>query len=109
MTHLEQAITDAIEKGGWKNDFYNLLAERKEEIVEIALLDPAFWHALGKARGWADTVDYPVETVTTGKKEMVSTKECLYHHHRLIDALHEADAKGMEQGEAIELFFKELA
>jgi hypothetical protein len=34
MTHIERTIKEAVEKGG------------------AAFLDPSFWQALGKARGW---------------------------------------------------------
>lgn len=50
MTHIEQAIRDAAEKGGY--------AERKDSMETGTawrnrfILDPAFWQALGKARGW---------------------------------------------------------
>lgn len=59
MSHLEQAIKDAVEKGGWGRgempygatalDFYQFVLSTGNQTF---LLDPAFWQALGKARGW---------------------------------------------------------
>lgn len=62
MTHLEQAIKDAVEKGGYKSSFevrtfepaarmFGLATAKKMHDSHI-LSDPAFWQALGKARGW---------------------------------------------------------
>lgn len=50
MTHIEQAIKDAVEKGQYRpteNWFRGVLIENNG-----FLLDPSFWQALGKARGW---------------------------------------------------------
>jgi hypothetical protein len=56
MTHIEQAIKDAID-GGWKgatarseNFFHQALMSAWGH--GLAALDAAFWQALGKARGW---------------------------------------------------------
>jgi hypothetical protein len=53
MTALEQAIRDA-EKGGYVTGFmYDRLAAIDPlYAAEILLLDPKWWQALGKARGW---------------------------------------------------------
>lgn len=74
-THLEQAIRDAVEKGGYKNIpesglTFNLDTEHEDYpraiwysqeypgegsviiTTQEILLDPLFWQALGKARGW---------------------------------------------------------
>ena len=57
MNALEQAIRDAIGKGGWKHPYND--AESKEEIYQLAAhywqdtcMDADFWRALGRARGW---------------------------------------------------------
>lgn len=77
MTATEQIIKDAIE-GGWRGDEsvakgvfengdffggnahwkYPLHRMIKRVSVEVMLLDPAFWQAVGKTRGWIDE-DYP--------------------------------------------------
>lgn len=49
MTALETVIRDAVEKGGY--DYHSEMPPFHAELCEI-LLDPAFWRALGKARGW---------------------------------------------------------
>lgn len=52
MNYVEQAIRDAKEKGGYKEIwFYG-----REDNPSWVLLDPDFWRALGKAKGW-DSVD----------------------------------------------------
>ena len=71
LNHTQQIIQDAIQ-GGWKKivlsqvwgdsySYYNdpgigLLHTSK---VQIALLDPLFWEAVGKMRGWGVTTDNP--------------------------------------------------
>lgn len=50
MNNLEQAIKDAVEKGGYNDIAGWFDCEGRES--EHRLLDPAFWSALGKARGW---------------------------------------------------------
>lgn len=54
MTYIEQAIKEAVEKGGYtawgglpiKPDQYGFM-----------LLDTDFWQSLGKARGWEEKWD----------------------------------------------------
>ena len=79
MTEIETTINDAIE-GGWKNSFLvtrpqdaykaklkiimlrfeeceggGWTSKHKENIpLSEALLDPKFWQAVGKTRGWAN-------------------------------------------------------
>lgn len=92
MKYLESAIKDAVEKGGYfpsyNFDSYSFGMEgsigmNKREITGI-LLDPAFWSALGKARGW-DEID---------------SKMWLYRWHDLIDFI--------ASGGDIEGYFKTL-
>lgn len=49
---LEQAIRDAVEKGGWVCGACVEPLRNYHWYKEAILLDPAFWQALGKARGW---------------------------------------------------------
>jgi len=74
MTYIEQAIKEAVEKGGYHEgyhlahfgDFGDVLfaadkgARSIAVVVAEILLDPSFWQALGKARGWDATVAIPV-------------------------------------------------
>ena len=84
MNHVQQAIRDAAEKGGyryrwWKvndleqNEGYNGL--RLRALTEH-LHDPDFWKALAKARKWEDANAWR------------------FHWHRFID--HLADGKDAE-------------
>lgn len=168
MTYLEQAIRDAVEKGGYepyRHHFIDLENESKElapkpYLIELStdghehfecphstivmhwsedddarvnwennelafstdkmLLDPAFWQALGKARGWLAQVmrKCPVkdciECTFTDEETycrkhghlMVLTayvhksEEWLKNWHRLIDHL--------AAGKDVESFFEEL-
>jgi hypothetical protein len=65
MTHIEQAIRDAVMKGEYKRRHYRHsdYTEEQQQLVdwpmERILLDPAFWQALGKARGWKMERDCP--------------------------------------------------
>lgn len=90
MTAIEQAIKEAIEKGGFlvngtrtngvkiyirKANNYNkhsrysthILDGLNSEIGEVSLesifLDPLFWQALGKARGWGNGSKFPIWSV----------------------------------------------
>lgn len=72
MTAIETAFRDAVEKGGWmphgKKPYlhqgrYEVLIDTSASSAgawlvsyEMAALDPSFWQALGKARGW-DYID----------------------------------------------------
>lgn len=57
MTHLEQAIRDAVEKGEYEKEIA-FPRDGQEKLmlhdwsIKATLLDPAFWRALGRARGW---------------------------------------------------------
>jgi hypothetical protein len=106
MTYIEQAIRDAVEKGGWKPKdvemhkvtsltfhdgllklygTYNKTQRDLEHILqEQIFLDPAFWQALGKARGWPDNY------LSSAPQEM----GWFYNWHRLIT--HLADGKDAE-------------
>lgn len=57
MTHIEQAIEEAVQKGGYIFDYEKHEIDKGgSDAVPTAqiLLDLSFWQALGKARGWGD-------------------------------------------------------
>lgn len=102
MTHLETAIRDAVEKGGYK--FGGMTKKQFLKtwyiFVEKTLLDPAFWASLGKAREW-----FEWETCAKHHNDGVDTEDydekcpiCVWH--RLIDTL--------ASGDSVENFFKTL-
>ena len=94
MTHIEQAIEEA-QSQGWKPQvqaFFRAQDPSYEEGLRDVnstslFLDPSFWQALGKARGWVDSRSLVLEGWA-------------YYWHDFIDHL----ASG---GDA-ESFFKEL-
>lgn len=130
MTYLEQAIRDSVENGGYEgirlSDYdANGLPGNANDLIRgglerYALIDPLFFQALGKARGWFAQVmrKCPVkdciectftEEETYCRKHghlMVLTayvhksEEWLKNWHRLIDHL--------AAGKDIESFFEEL-
>jgi len=90
MTHTEQAIKEAAEKGGYDDSAVHLVLDAMTQYdydatVNLIVLDPLFWQALGKARGWQD--DYH----TTGWRR---------NWHHFIDHL--------AQGNDAESFFAQL-
>jgi hypothetical protein len=103
MTHIEQAIKDAVERG------YEPQVERYPEMAGISSLqiatamqadvfiDPAFWKALGKARGWTTDADYKYWQKSVAEWEAMYWKK---FWHRFID--HLADGKDAES------FFEQL-
>lgn len=50
MTAIETAIRDAVQKGGYQDHSGWYDCEGRESDHRFS--DPAFWSALGKARGW---------------------------------------------------------
>jgi hypothetical protein len=104
MTHIEQAIKEAVDKGGFearKLDYllsYSALKGTGTEYIAMkntVLLDPFFWQALGKARGWSE-LKMPNRS-PIGQYEEGSW---FSHWHRFIDHLAE--------GKDAESFFKDL-
>ena len=88
-------ITEAIEKaieGGWEKDGFVCQGELIG-VEEIALLDPLFWQALGKAMGWA-------EVKRNGIFVQSNNRAWIDKWHALID--HIAD------GGSIESYFETL-
>jgi hypothetical protein len=56
MSHIEQAIKEAVEKGGYKHILVEIAKweiESGDYNHEAVLLDPLFWKALSRAQGWA--------------------------------------------------------
>lgn len=84
MSATEQFIKDAIEGG------YEHPKTVKYEDAELALtmLDPRFWQAVGKVRGW-DGCSANHGEYWEGKPHW------LYEMHRMIDAL--AEGKSIEE------------
>ncbi len=109
MTHIEKAIREAVEKGYYKgkgakfnyyeprfHDFgwYEADGYADNRTIESVFLDPAFWQALGKARGWKErytSADPEWKTMSFG--QMQDNKPTA-HWHRFID--HLAEGKDAE-------------
>lgn len=101
---MEQAIKKAIE-GGWKPTKYLDYGNDKQMLgLEIfiskhaqsmALLDPLFWQALGKADGWKK-----LHMIDIRRGSETSQHYWLYQWHRFINHLAE--------GKDIDSFFNEL-
>lgn len=88
MTHIEQAIKKAAAQGYRLNGLSKealLLFAGSEMHQNVVLLDPLFWQALGKARGWHGevTVMYSARTID----EAWGVDIWQYQWHRFIDHL----------------------
>lgn len=128
MTHIEQAIRDAVEKGGYKqhtgyanDEIRRIEVEYGRVLIHVCpgpehnddacgprqmnylsniLLDPLFWQALGKARGWSSDKNLIVtlESYDTGPTHLLhSSMEAGYWRFywlRFIE--HLADGKDAE-------------
>lgn len=94
MTHIEQAIKEAMKKGGYDKRVglfgIDLFYVENGDV----LLDPLFWQALGKVRKWGVS-----NSILTDFGE-VYTSGYLYYWHRFIEHL--------ASGKDAESFFKEL-
>lgn len=92
MNYTGNAIKEAVEKGG-----YDQFMQLREPF-----LDPAFWQALGKARGWAKGKwCNDSECGEEGEHyHQVSERNWLYKWHSFIDHL--------ATGADAETFFKSL-
>ncbi len=134
MTHVEQAIRDAVEKGGYRDgaifhyaidhNFVTVVPKGEPETVDgvdnsdlvylaVIFLDPTFWQALGKARGWDGktlvrrgaiignfvTPDHKPYAEMGFGMDYIST--WCFHWHRFIDHLAE--------GKDAESFFASLS
>lgn len=107
MTHLEQAICDAVERGGYEPDFARFLwvkgystrvrPEPTANERSRILSDPAFYVSLGRARQWPEKLGQPYQT---GNGEWTDIMWAEYKNHELVHHLH---AK-----RDVESFFKDL-
>jgi len=99
MTHLEQAIRDAVEKGGYLgHGVYT--KETADEFRHQILLDSLFWQALGKALGWIDADGISVAKYWKNTSPKSKYELWLWNWHALVDHLAE--------GKDIESFFATL-
>jgi hypothetical protein len=96
MNYTEQAIKDAVEKGGYKHPYMGTAVQTIAEYGhhQVALLDPAFWECLGKARAW-ENIKWNAELISPRKILHKYGSGYLYHWHRFID--HLADGHSTEQ------------
>jgi hypothetical protein len=95
MTHVEQAIADALAQG-YKPPVEQIPEAASFSTLEIAVamkadvfLDPGFWQALGRARGWTTDEDgkYWRGSVADWKANYWKT-----HWHNFIDRLAGGDS-----------------
>lgn len=114
MTHIEQAIREAKENG-WDDGNVAFFSETKHDDSWLvdgwqydnkAFLDPLFWQALGKARGWGECHVCGCKVFTNSVCD--NCRDTIVKHpddwkdewHRFIDHLAE--------GKDAESFFKDL-
>ena len=100
MTHIEQAVKEAVEKGGYVPTYTPKSATSLREVrpfipYEAIFLDPLFWQALGKVEGWNDK-KHDFDEGGYCK----NCREWIYHLHLFIDHL--------AGGKDADSFFKEL-
>lgn len=89
MNHIEQAIKEAVEKGGYYF-FPGLLNEKIQDYHHPQIfLDPLFWQALGKVRGWGAGRDFAVGTGTPEYSDWITGHSWGWYWHRFIDHLAE--------------------
>lgn len=121
MTHIEQAIREAVENGWDENRAIVKSVDFRDghegmgtsmKSTDRAFLDPLFWQALGKARAWKqddDITQYVKDNGTYVKGHPILRQngekisrlgEWIHHWHRFIDHLAE--------GKDAESFFKDL-
>jgi len=88
VSAIERAVKDAVENGGYSVIPWNLIKGAPDTfhfnaIIFEVFLDPLFWQALGKARGWAKK-----------QPRQIQKGEWKWQWHRFID--HLADGKDAE-------------
>lgn len=90
MTHIEQAIVEA-RKNGWEGvdlpspEYFQWSEKRYGQNYDQAaqalmFLDPLFWKAYGKARGWEEHKGADCECIHVGQWCYMSYWELLIHH-----------------------------
>jgi hypothetical protein len=103
MTHIEQAIKEAVENGYADHAYCNEFDKYESSgsyCYSTVFLDPLFWQALGKARGWRqDVVEQDVQLLDNKASILVNWGWKL-RWHRFIDHLAE--------GKDAEIFFAML-
>lgn len=91
-SYIEQAIKEAVEKGGYKMPQGRYA---KRWAIQVAFLDPLFWQSLGQARGWLRTsCGHSICEANPEKFDCVSDPEWLFNWHYFID--HLAEGKDAE-------------
>lgn len=97
MNHTQKIIEDAI-KGGW-NDYpapaLQWLFDNNAISEEKALLDPSFWKAVGKTRGWKPSGVYSSNVHRGIKDGYWRDHQWKISWHRFID--HLADGLTIEE------------
>lgn len=100
MKAIETTIRDAVQKGGYKATATTYDYPQHSTLLQCAIfLDPSFWQALGKARGWNHQITFYNTFPLRGDSKENNDPWRLYWH-RFID--HLADGKDAE------LFFASL-
>ena len=101
--HIEKAIKEAVEKGGLDLEIQPFLFE-EGSLSNVGLarifIDPLFWQALGKARGWGIGQDFAVDHLTKEYGNWIAGHSWGWYWHSFIDHLAE--------GKSAEDFFKDL-
>lgn len=93
MKHIEQAIREAVENGGftrWGDEIKNGCIMSGASQSDL-FLDPTFWQALGKARGWPLQWPQPYQT---GNGDWLDITWWEYKWHEFVR--HLADGKDAE-------------
>jgi hypothetical protein len=99
MTAIEQAIKEAVENGMWKHGYqlfglfgdgffevWNAAHTQDRITFEQAFLDPSFWQAFGKARGW---INCEGRACGNCLQPLPDNHNIHYQWHRFIDHLAE--------------------
>lgn len=101
MSAIEKCIREAVAKGGWRPTLLSLPHLHNVHCNAEHFLDPLFWQALGKARGWGEEKRVVAEwNGNTGHIGAQFYTDAEYVWHRFIDHLAE--------GEDAESFFADL-
>jgi hypothetical protein len=102
MTNIEQAIKEAMEKGGYKP------SGLKTWIYSDALLDPSFWQAFAKARKEIDANWPNGEMRCENKLGRCDSRYCEYAGYRNPYERWHLFIDHLAEGKDAENFFAEL-